>query len=585
MPRNLIAALLFLLTCAVVDGDTLVLKDGRQYTGIVVKTHGRYTVYVGKQQFNVDQSDVLQWIKGDVRPETSIVKPKPRAATRSSSPSDARNIATLKRRGNDALAAGAYRVARNAFFDLLLIDSNNSDGLEGEGLAYLGMGDAARGRQLLEAGLNVAGASSRSLALNTALADVRTKNPVRAAKIIRDLLVETKAEDTRALDLMLFALGECDAQAQENHVFGQLQTFAREYEAKLQSAHPGLRRWGSEWLTPDEVKQKEQEQKADNARVAPVERELDDRNQAVAAANKELAKLQMNQIHGVTGLERAMDKQRRLLDQLQAAAHETEMRLAALKTTATSATASALALEPMLPVEAPIAVAINTPGPSAPDPVAVAPSPPTPAPATPPAVTPAAVPASSEQPAAESPRRRMVVDDAAGFAVGPDLIVTDALAIEGATTIKVQSPDGVPMEATLVRKDDPSGLALLRVTAKLNYVIIDDRFAGGAIKCVSFPRVSLFDPAAETIPGTAVAPVPDWFARLDRHPRLGGGPLISAGGQVVGVELATRDAPLGQIRAASGKDLIHLLGADAAPTAGSARATDAIFEITATHEK
>ncbi len=72
------------------------------------------------------------------------------------------------------------------------------DALEGEGLAYLEMGDAARGKQLLENSLSNAGLTRRSLVLNTALANLRTRNTIRTAKIIRDYLNQASDEDTRA---------------------------------------------------------------------------------------------------------------------------------------------------------------------------------------------------------------------------------------------------------------------------------------------------------------------------------------------------------------------------------------------------
>ncbi len=71
---------------------------------------------------------------------------------------------------------------------------------------------------------------------------------------------------------------------------------------------------------------------------------------------------------------------------------------------------------------------------------------------------PAAVPNVPALP--DPPRlRHEIADDAAAFAVAPDLIVTDALAVEGATLIRVQAAGGNPMDATVVRTDAASGLA------------------------------------------------------------------------------------------------------------------------------
>jgi hypothetical protein len=109
------------------------------------------------------------------------------------------------------------------------------------------------------------------------------------------------------------------------------------------------------------------------------------------------------------------------------------------------------------------------------------------------------------------------------------------------------------------------------------YLSLADAFAGGTIQCVSFPTVNVFDPVAEAISGSAVAPKDDWAVRLARHPRLGGGPLL-VGGKVVGVQLATRDADMAQVPAATLADLKKFLGAKAAPggTADPAAVDDAV---------
>lgn len=601
MLRYLIFGLLVILACTIVQADTLVLKDGRQYTGIVVKNGRNYTVFIGQRQFNIPDDEVQDWIKGDVRPEKSLVKPKT-TATHAGIPrprkGDPKTVETLERHGRDALAAGAYRVARNAYFDLLLIDPADPLGQEGAGLAYLAMGDAARGKQLLESSLSNAGAISRSIVLNTALANVRTKSAVRAAKIIRDYLTATGAEDTRALDLLALAIAQTDGPATKTHVYEETKKFAADYETKLQARHPGLKRWGAEWVTPEEVASHEREQKADQATVRQAEAALAEQKNAVAKADTDLAALQLKQTRGVN-VATAIDRQNREVNRLRAIANDMELKLAVMRGTAMSASASALALEPMLPGDdsTPTAVAVAENPPKPHDQVAIntprptpSPSPePTPRPA--PTPTPVHTPTPQPDPAplpvpVDHPRRREVVDYAAAFAVAPDLVVTDAVAVESATTIRLQSGDGVPMDATVLRKDDETGLALLRVEGgKLAYVVLDAKFAGGAIQCVSYPNVDLFDPSAQVISGTVPAPAATWTVRLDRHPRLAGGPLVAPNGKVVGVELASRDTGTGQVRAATVKDLLQLLAADAPSTPGTARASDATLQVTATHEK
>ena len=108
-------------------------------------------------------------------------------------------------------------------------------------------------------------------------------------------------------------------------------------------------------------------------------------------------------------------------------------------------------------------------------------------------------------------------------------------------------------------------------------------FAGGTFQCVGFPTVSIFDPVAEAITGSAVAPKEGWTVRLSKHPRLGGGPLV-ANGKVVGVQLATRDADPTQIPAAPLDAVKKLVGAQAGPS-GNADPAAVTMQVTVTHGK
>jgi hypothetical protein len=133
----------------------------------------------------------------------------------------------------------------------------------------------------------------------------------------------------------------------------------------------------------------------------------------------------------------------------------------------------------------------------------------------------------------------------------------------------VQSADGTAWGATVVRKDEASGLALLRLggnAAKLTPLPVSDAFAAGAVSCVSFPSVNIFDPAPERLEGAAPPAKEGWTVRLARHPRLAGGPLLAAG-KVVGVELASRDSEAARVPAATLEQLKQLLGQDARPPA------------------
>jgi len=156
--------------------------------------------------------------------------------------------------------------------------------------------------------------------------------------------------------------------------------------------------------------------------------------------------------------------------------------------------------------------------------------------------------------------------------------------------ITVESGEGAGWAVKVVRKDAKSGLALLRVQGddvKLKPLALADAFSPGAVSCVSFPSVNIFDPAPERLDGGAGVPKDEgWTVRLSRHPRLPGGPLI-AGGKVVGVELASRDSELGQIPAVTLDELREFIR-DHLPEPPPARAvtdpTAATMQLTAVSE-
>ena len=98
---------------------------------------------------------------------------------------------------------------------------------------------------------------------------------------------------------------------------------------------------------------------------------------------------------------------------------------------------------------------------------------------------------------------------AAAFPIAPDLAVTSAAAIGDNATLQVQFSDGQSAKASLVRKDETVGLALIKIEGKnkkLIPLVLADSFAGGTIACVTFPTADLFTPTSQKIPGNATPP-------------------------------------------------------------------------------
>src|SRR5262249_49684760 len=138
-----------------------------------------------------------------------------------------------------------------------------------------------------------------------------------------------------------------------------------------------------------------------------------------------------------------------------------------------------------------------------------------------------------------APRRGRVTQYAAAFPVADDLVVSSAGGGGGSADLQLQCAGGQSASAQLGRKDDNISRGLLRVTGrKLNALPLADSFAGGRVKCASFPSVDLFSPAATVIDGSATAPKEGWTVSLSLHPRLAGSPLLSNDNKLVGVCVA-----------------------------------------------
>jgi hypothetical protein len=175
---------------------------------------------------------------------------------------------------------------------------------------------------------------------------------------------------------------------------------------------------------------------------------------------------------------------------------------------------------------------------------------------------------------------KQVTRHAAGFLVAPDLLVTSAAAVKDAQSIEVVGRDGQSCKAEVVRSEGP--LALLKVElkgAQRAALPIGAAAASGALQCPAFPSPnSIFDDeAGEVIDNVTVAA--NGEARMKKHPRLAGSPLLS-GGKVVGVELAERESPATAIPVASFEKLKALLGNDSASAGATVRdPLDALYQV------
>ncbi len=518
--------------------------------------------------------------------------PKPTAASRpAGSKADPRTIAILLSQGDDALAAQDFRAARDAFMDVMSLEPGNAHAQEGAAVAHVHLSDFPRARDELERSMGPGG-PTRSQVITAASIYTRTKNPMRAAKLIKQYLAAHPQADEPVLNALAAALGTADEQARKNRLFLDCATLYDSENTKLEATRSGMKRWGTEWLDSGAAEQKGSAWRRVQGEADQVSTQINSLNRDRSRAESELARRQSAAKFGHgSGWQGLIQQQRQEIDrinqQIAAAELHREQILASGERPPLPKS-----IDPAPPEMKPPAVASAgsesaQPAPATerpkPDEVAVAPTPPSPSP--PPSPDPApSEPAPQPSPRPAETRKHRVSTYAAAFAVAPDLLVTAAAAVPDGSKIEVQNADGAAFDAELVRTDADSGLALLRVNGqKLNYLSVADSFAGGSVTCVSFPVPNLFQPKAEVIGGSAVAVKSPWEIRLSRSPRLGGGPLL-VGGKVVGVELATRDSEAGTTPAASLDQLRKLVGSDLPPGGGISDGASVTMQLSAVHE-
>lgn len=574
--------------------DTLVLRDGRQVTGEVERIDGGYRVKTATGVVQVSRSDVAEWKRSTDAPATPAAPapstatpgtavPKPALAKPTTAPSNvadrkARTVEVLLTHGSDAIALGDFKAARDLLVDAYQVDPRSRPVLEALGYTYVKLEDIPRAMRSLEAAVVGNATPSREVTLNLAYALLRSRNPMRGAKMIKDYLAANSAKlDEEALNAFAICLGQSSEESRVNKFWTECVSFYEQYNAKLEATKPGQKRWGINWVSQSEFAVHDSKNKAIQAQMDTkwtrleaarkefyrVKRSYED---AVAASRFKKSSVSGASESQVRAAKETADTLQReyndlasrlirppLPDKFEPVAMEfgSGAMLASAGGTGTTGSAGVGSMSPGLRPD---------PEPATP-PVAVQPKPPTvqpptPKPATiqPPSVGQNTVTPPVDPPVAVTPptprpspsdrtdsRKRSIFTSSCGFAVGPDLIVTSAASVEGTTRITVQPADSDPIDAELVRTDAASGLALVRLkNYKMAYLPVADAFAGGTLQCVSYPTVSIFESASEVIGGSSVPPKDGWAIRLNKHPRLAGGPII-AGGKVVGVCLASRD--------------------------------------------
>jgi tetratricopeptide (TPR) repeat protein len=555
---------------ASVLADSLVKSDGSVLTGKLAKTANGYAITTATGRVEVTAANVKQ-IKVD--PAVAGVHGGHRAV-------DPSEMQALIDMGKTALAAGAFADARDAFKDAATLDPTNVVAARGLALAYLRLEKPQKAVDLLamSAPKPVRGLD-RTLTMAMAsslLAPGKSNNPMRAVSFLMMYLKDHSTQPMQeepVINALAVALSKAPSSARLSTLFKDGANFYKEMNDKLEALRPGKRRWGVQWDDADAVAKKWKEhdealKKANSASAA-----LADANNKLNAATQALTNL----TYGVgarnpasiaaaeTGVSNAtadrdkaqqayndanadlIQKSPNYGDEIAVDALDLNSGPLALASATPESVASA---QPPTPVVTPSVPRENTPHEN------------TPRENTPHRNTPVATntpppsnPVEHHEAAPEAPAKPVVIakvtHSAVGFAVGPDLVVTAASAVDGASDVVVQRSDGTFFKADIVRTQSADGISLLKVTdANLPRLVLAKEAAPGKLSCLGYPEVNLFNPIPKVMPVSGREQGEGWSVSFDMHPRLPGAPLL-LNGCVVGVELADRDSELGKIPAAT----------------------------------
>jgi tetratricopeptide (TPR) repeat protein len=529
----------------------------------------------------------------------SAVKPpaKPAVAATAAGTSAQRAKASLEpllQQGMDALAAGQYQPAREAFLDAIAIDPRNVKAHHGLALCMVAQKEVAKAQGVLDKAFTFTTTPDRALVLNAIACNMATHMHMRAAKLAKDYLsAHPKDQDEPMVNALGTALSAATAPERKNRFFSECTSFYIIANQRLEGARPGYKRFGAEWYTADQADAK-------TKALASQQKKLDALSDAIATAEermqpaaKELAHQQFLLTRGEAPGNYYIERAQAAFDSAQASVTAAEEKYEALlNSLQTPRFPPEVAMVSMDAVTAPpitTAVAVASVDPPKmeikPKPRPVKPKPSDAGKPTEAAKPPEPVEITLAPPRPTTPRKVRITQYAAAFPVSGDLVVTSSAIVEDGVTLQLQSGDGQPITATLLRKDENLGLALLRVEGKtLKPLGLAEAFNGGPVTCASFPTVDLFSPAAQAITGTALAPKEGWTISLNVHPRLAGSPVL-ANARVVGVCVAPRDAERGKLPTVTLEQLKTFLGTDVtAPSAPSNDAASALLQLVTTRE-
>lgn len=537
-----------LATASSAFADTLVCRDGRILRGTVEKNGAYYTIVLkmGGTKLTLHETDVQKWERDAPSKPAAPPAPPAKPAAPVEAPAEPTpppvveapptppaeeppvettlTVDVLLDRGRAALKDDEFGKAREAYEQAHQIDPDNPRAVRGLAAAYVQLRQWDHATPLLQQAARTG--TDRPLAINLAAAEMGTGNPQAAATLAAQYLSKQRdAVDEQMLNVLTVALAQMPSAQNDPEMQPTLKTY-HDSVAKLEAARKGEKRWGLSWLTAAEVDRKRAAYNEALLRIEPNRRAI-----ATATQQRDTAAAEIEN----------RNAERRGSDDLEKIIAQAEQTIA----TNTAAIDDLLASvdQPEIPDQAEPAAMSDTPG-DATVKIAIAETP---------AVKPrprtdgnAPAIGGDEEPDKRERRGRRGSRFAAAFPISNDLVVTAAEPLIGAKSAELQTRDGSVLKANIVRIDDQVGLAMLKVEGKrLGYLTLGQVFDGGKISVTSYPNNNIIEPKPESVEGNSPSPASatpqkPWRIVLSDHPRLPGGPIM-AGGQVVGVELATED--------------------------------------------
>ncbi|HEX8914535.1 MAG TPA: hypothetical protein VF796_19455, partial [Humisphaera sp.] len=228
------------------------------------------------------------WAAGLVVAQIAAPAGPPPAAAKPANRAEAakRSADVLASQGHEALAAGDFKAARDCFLDATLLERTNRRSFEALGYAYLKLGDARRAATAMESALAAPSLTppGRSLSVNLANTLLRSRNPMRAAKVLKDYMATRPgAVDEDVLDAYAICLGQAGDEARLTKLWTECVTFYNQQNAKLEATRPGQKRWGVDWLPEYEWSKKDRYNQG-------IQTTLDAKNRELAAARADLSR-------------------------------------------------------------------------------------------------------------------------------------------------------------------------------------------------------------------------------------------------------------------------------------------------------